>query len=65
MDNNKKFGLAIFVIVLVLALMAITSSGVWHAVALKSIDPFYGWIAGVNFVLSAFFIWKYFRNKLQ
>lgn len=56
MDNNiKKFGWVVFVMVSVLALI-ITSSGVWNAAALKSIDPFYGWIAGVNFVLSAFFI---------
>ena len=65
MDSNiKKFGWVVFVMVSVLALI-ITSSGVLNAAALKSIGPFYGWIAGVNFVLSAFFICKYFRNKLQ
>lgn len=64
MDNNfKKFGWVVFVMVSIL-LLIITSSGVWNAVALKSIDSFYGWIAGINFIVSAFFIWKYFRDKL-
>lgn len=64
MDNNlRKFGWIAFVMVSVL-LLVITSSGVWNAVALKSVDPFYGWIAGVNFIVSAFFIWRYFKDKL-
>ncbi len=64
MDNNlRKFGWIAFVMVSVL-LLVITSSGVWNAVALKSVDPFYGWIAGANFIVSAFFIWRYFKDKL-
>jgi hypothetical protein len=64
-DRNKEslikfakvagFGLACFA-----ALIA--TSGVWNAVALGSIDAFYGWVAGGNLIVEGFGFYSLYKK---
>lgn len=64
-EPNKKrlvsFGKGLF-LVLVGFIALITSNGVWNGVAAKAIDPFYGWVAGLNLITVAFGIWTLYKK---
>lgn len=63
-QNLKYFGKVLFVMLSVLFLV-ITSSGVWNGVAFKVVEPFYGWVAGANLVITGFAFYKLFRPWLD
>ena len=50
-DDIKKW-LKVVLLGLSLMITIITCSGVWNGVALKAIDSFYGWVAGLDFIAS-------------
>lgn len=59
-DNRntlKEFGKV--VLLTVLGFIAIISAvGTWNAAALGAIGSFYGWVAGMNFIVEGFGIYK-------
>lgn len=63
-QNLKYFVKVLFAMFSVLFLI-ITSSGVWNGVTLGAIEPFYGWIAGANFVITGYAFYKLFRPWLD
>jgi len=61
MNDLKYFGK---VVALFLAgfIAIITASGVWNGVAEGCVDSFYGWVAGINFIIQGFGIYSLYKK---
>lgn len=68
-DKNDLLEFGSYVLVFVLALLAIaTSAGVWNGVHAKAISTAYAWFAGFNLIAEGFGIYKlvmWIRNKFN
>lgn len=60
----KQFVKGVFAMMSVLFLI-ITSSGVWNGVSLGTIEPFYGWVAGANLVVTGCAFYRFFKPWLS
>lgn len=50
--KDWKFIGIIFAVLVSAMCLIITSSGVWNGVSRGAVEPFYGWVAGINFIIS-------------
>ena len=64
-ESNKQtlihFGKAALLVILAIIVIMV-SAAVWNGVSNDAIDPFLGWVAGINFIVEGLGIWSLARK---
>lgn len=60
-ETMTEFG-KVVALFLIGFMVIITSSGVWNGVAAGAVDSFYGWVAGINFIIEGFGVYSLYKK---